>query len=155
MAGDLPEHAATLARYGRALGVTFRLTEDIRVLTGVARPVDNAAGAALCDGTFAHPSWWRCDVAPGRLPSLISRGELAADEAVALVRGSEALDVTRALTQEQAGRAADALAAPPDGPARASLSVLVEYAVTRRVPQRPDVADNADAIFNDVAPESV
>jgi geranylgeranyl reductase family protein len=143
VAGAVPEHAAALARYGRALGVAFRLTEDIRVLTGVARPVDNAAGAALCDGTLAHPVLVALRRTPGRLPSLIRRGDLTAnevDEAVALVRSSGALDVTRALAHEQADRAADALAALPDGPARASLSALVDYAVTRRVPQRPDPA---------------
>lgn len=143
VAGADPEHVGALASYGRALGVAFRLTEDIRILTGATRPVDNAAGAALRDGTLAHPVLVALQRTQGRLASLIRRGCLTADdvdEAVAIVRDSGALDVTRTLAREQARRAADALEALPEGPSRASLFALIDYAVTRQVPERPDPA---------------
>jgi geranylgeranyl pyrophosphate synthase len=143
VAGAEPEHVGALASYGRALGVAFRLTEDIRILTGAARPVDNAAGAALRDGTLAHPVLVALRRTQGRLASLISHERLTADdvdEAVGIVRDSGALDVTSALAREQADRAADALEALPEGPSRASLFALIDYAITRQVPERPDPA---------------
>ncbi|UXY32432.1 geranylgeranyl reductase family protein [Streptomyces sp. HUAS TT20] len=139
VAGADSEHVGALARYGRALGVAFRLTEDVRILTGVARPVDDAAGAALREGTLAHPVLVALQRTQGRLASLVRRGCATVDdvnEALAIVRDSGALDVTRALAREQAGRAADALEALPEGPARASLFALIDYAITRQVPER-------------------
>ncbi|MFG2295710.1 geranylgeranyl reductase family protein [Streptomyces sp. NPDC048603] len=139
-AGADPEHVGALASYGRALGVAFRLTEDVRIITGAARPTDNAAGAALSEGTLAHPVLVALQRRPGKLTSLIRRGRLTADdveEAAAIVRDSGALDVTRALAREQARRAAAALEELPEGPARASLFALVDHAVGRRVPERP------------------
>ncbi|MFE6839473.1 geranylgeranyl reductase family protein [Streptomyces sp. NPDC057705] len=143
MAGADPEHVGALASYGRALGVAFRLTEDLRMLTGATGTVDNAAGAALRDGTLAHPVLVALRRTQGNLASLMRGGCLTADQvaaAVAIVRESGALDVTRALAREQADRAADALEALPEGPARASLFALIDYAVTRQVPQRPHLA---------------
>ncbi|MEV0186567.1 geranylgeranyl reductase family protein [Streptomyces sp. NPDC050625] len=142
-AGAVPEHVGALANYGRALGVAFRLTEDIRILTGAAQPVDNAAGAALREGTLAHPVLVALRRTQGRLASLILRRRLTADdveEAVAIVRDSGALDVTRALAREQADRAGDALEALPESLSRASLFALIDYAITRQVPERPDLA---------------
>ncbi|MFJ3728354.1 geranylgeranyl reductase family protein [Streptomyces sp. NPDC090045] len=142
VAGADPEHAGALARYGRALGVAFRLTEDVRRLTGATGPGDDTAGAALRDGTLAHPVLVALRRTQGRLTSLVRGGCPTADEveeAVALVRESGALDLTRTLAREQAVRAAVALEALPEGPPRASLFALIDYAVTRRVPQRPDL----------------
>ncbi|MFD9451758.1 geranylgeranyl reductase family protein [Streptomyces sp. NPDC059985] len=140
VAGADPEHAGALARYGRALGVAFRLTEDIRMLTGATGAGDNTAGALLRDGTLAHPVLVALRRTQGRLTGLVRGGCPSADEvdeAVALVRESGALDVTRALAREQVIRAAVALEALPEGPPRASLFALIDYAVTRQVPQRP------------------
>ncbi|GDY68850.1 hypothetical protein SM007_28075 [Streptomyces avermitilis] len=134
-AGTDPEHVGALGSYGRALGVAFRLTEDVRIITGAARPTDNAVGIALSEGTLAHPVLVALRRRPGRLTSLIRRGLTADDveEAVAIVRDSGALDVTRALAREQARRAADALDGLPEGPARASLFALVDHVVGRQV----------------------
>ncbi|MGR4880569.1 geranylgeranyl reductase family protein [Streptomyces sp. LARHCF249] len=148
VAGAEPPHVSALASYGRALGVTFRLTEDIRILTGVTGvtgPVDKDAGAALREGTLAHPVLVALRRTQGRLASLIHRGCLTADdvdEAVAIVRGSGALDLTMELAREQAGRAAEALEALPQGPARASLFALTEYALTRQVSERADLGSS-------------
>ncbi|MFF5445662.1 geranylgeranyl reductase family protein [Streptomyces sp. NPDC012888] len=142
VAGVDPEHAGALARYGRALGVAFRLTEDIRALTGAGGRGDDTAGAVLRDGTLAHPVLVAMRRTQGRLTSLVRDGCSTADqvdEAVALVRESGALDLSRALAREQAVRAAVALTALPEGPPRASLFALIDYAVTRRVPPRPDL----------------
>ncbi|MDX3537843.1 geranylgeranyl reductase family protein [Streptomyces sp. MB09-01] len=144
-AGADPEHVGALGSYGRALGVAFRLTEDVRIITGAARPTDNAGGAALSEGTLAHPVLVALRRRPGRLTSLIRRGRLTADdveEALAIVRDSGALDVTRALAREQARRAADALEGLPEGPAQASLFALVDHVVGRQVPEqaRPALA---------------
>ncbi|MCP2276143.1 geranylgeranyl reductase family [Nocardia amikacinitolerans] len=141
--GADPKHAAALADYGRALGVAYRLTEDIRTLTEVTEPRDETALAGLRDGALTHSMLAALRHQPdGRLARLIRDGSSIADdidEIAAIVEESGALDVTRALAREYADRAADALAVLPEHPARASLFALTDYAVTRHVPQRPDL----------------
>lgn len=142
VAGADPDHVAAMASYGRALGVAFRLTEDLRTLTATRSP-DDVAGDELRDGALSHSVLVALQRTPqGRLAGLIRERMTAddVDEAVGIVRDSGALDVTRALAREYADRAADALAALPECPSRASLFALTDYVITRQVPERPDVA---------------
>ncbi|WP_431952100.1 geranylgeranyl reductase family protein [Nocardia lijiangensis] len=146
LAGVDREQVAALADYSRALGVAFRLTEDMRRLTRDAPPADDTATAGLRDGTLSHSIVVALRRTPeGRLANLVRRERLTDDdvaEVVGIVEESGAFDVTRALARDYADTAADALARLPECPSRASLFALTDYAVTRHVPARPDLASS-------------
>ena len=63
---------------------------------------------------------------------------------MALVLDSPAITATKDLARRYAERAVEALGGLPPGPAHTTLRALTDYAIDRRVSQRPGL----DAAFN-------
>ncbi|MFJ9026322.1 geranylgeranyl reductase family protein [Streptomyces sp. NPDC102259] len=143
LSGVDPSHVQALGRYGRNLGIAFQLTDDMLDLMGDATELGKPTGTDLREGVFSHSVLVAVRQNPkGTLARLLGRASLTAEEAaqaVALVRESGALEVTGTVARGYADRAAKALASLPEGPARTSLLALTSYAVTRKVPERPDL----------------
>ena len=126
------EHA--LDRYGLHLGVAFQAIDD--ELDFRTSGTGKDAFADLREGKMTYP----LVVALERQPALRARieGVLAGDpdlrevDAIAnAVRETGALVATRKLAEDHAGRALDALAALPTGPARDALETVVLASLER------------------------
>ncbi|HET7816278.1 MAG TPA: polyprenyl synthetase family protein [Sphingomicrobium sp.] len=132
------EAELALEAYGRHLGVAFQLVDDVLDYGASEDVMGKGVGDDLRDGKVTLPvilafargsaddrDFWR---------SAIS-GERASDEdlarAIALLRETGALADTIERARHYGRRALDALAAFPQGKAKAALSEAVEFAVAR------------------------
>jgi len=134
----VPEHRGTLAAYGRDLGMTFQITDDLLDYTQTADvtgkpsgldlrehkvtlpliaalPTLDAAGRSVVDDVFADPH-----------PS-----EDKIDQVVRLVRDAGGLEFARRKARDYADAAKGRLAALPDEPAVRILDHAVDFVVGR------------------------
>jgi geranylgeranyl pyrophosphate synthase len=124
-----------LRRYGRDLGIAFQLTDDLLDLVGDAGSLGKPTGTDLRQGVFSHAVLVAVQRRPhGPLVELLRTADLTPDEAaqaVALLRDTGAVDATAEVARRYAARAARALAALPDRPARDRLRALADHVVAR------------------------
>ncbi len=130
-------HTDALHGFGTAIGAAFQISDDI---IDIALPQCNsgkAPGTDLREGVHTLPVLYM--LADGgaegsRLRTLLGAqrpdGEWVG-EALGLLRGSEALQRSRATLGEYAKRAATQLDVLPDCPAKSALRALTEYVVAR------------------------
>jgi octaprenyl-diphosphate synthase len=127
-----------LEAYGRNLGIAFQLVDDVIDYASDAATMGKGVGDDFRDGKMTLPvilayargsdeerTFWREAISGAR----------TADEdlarAIALVRSSQALTDTIERARHYARRAIDALAAFPNGRAKAALTEAAEFAVAR------------------------
>jgi menaquinone-9 beta-reductase len=139
-----------LCAYARDLAIAYQLTDDLLDVTDDADGFGKRPGQALREGSFSHSVLVaaRRD-SNGRLSRLLRGATVTAEhatEALALVRDSGALAITRELARRHADRAAQALAVLPAGPARTSLLALTDYSITRTAPEHPDLLAALDQV---------
>ena len=127
-----------LERYGKYLGIAFQLVDDVLDYGSEQDVMGKAAGDDFRDGKVTLPvilayargsederSFWRSAMA----------GERSSDEdledAIGLLRRSEALSETLDRARQYGRRALDALAGFPSSKAKSALSEAVEFAISR------------------------
>lgn len=129
-----PEVAEAAYTYGRNLGLAFQLVDDMLDYTTSAAELGKPAGADLELGLATAPllfAWKdnrQLGVLVGRRFSADGDVQLARD----LVSRSDGLEQTRALAQEYADKAAQAVSKFPDSEAKDGLLEMCEKTMKRR-----------------------
>lgn len=129
---------ATLARYGRAVGMAFQVVDDLLDFTADETRLGKPVGSDLRSGQVTLPVLLHLERNPGAADGL-SDGDgrpnaVVAERLVAAVRADDAaLDGARAAARAHVAEALEALGALPAGPGRDGLAAVAEYAVARDV----------------------
>jgi octaprenyl-diphosphate synthase len=132
------EAELALDSYGRHLGIAFQLVDDVLDYGSEQDVMGKGVGDDFRDGKVTLPvilafargsaedrAFWRSAMAGER----VSDEDLA--QAIALLRGTGAMDDTLERARHYGRRALDALARFPGGKAKAALSDAVEFAIAR------------------------
>ena len=133
LSGLPAEQLDALYHFGRQLGLAFQVVDDILDFTGSDQQLGKPAASDLATGYLTAPALYALEERPA-LAGLIERefaepGDL--EQALALVRGCEAIPRSRALAEQFAREAGDALAwLPASEPSRA-LRALPEFVLSR------------------------
>lgn len=139
-----------LARYGRAVGLAHRLTDETRWWRG--EPTSAAAPLAvdLPRGVYglALPLAAELPDRARALRRLLVTDPLPVAQIAALVRGSDALDVLDHVADRQVSVARAALAGLPVGAAAGSLAGLADWARTRDAGPARDLRSALPAVVN-------
>jgi all-trans-nonaprenyl-diphosphate synthase len=131
---DLPlERLEALYRFGRQLGLAFQVVDDILDFTGNDLQLGKPAASDLASGYLTAPALYALRERPA-LAGLIERefsqeGDL--EQALELVRGCEAIPRSRALAEQFAREAGEALAWLPPSEPRSALRALPDYVLSR------------------------
>jgi octaprenyl-diphosphate synthase len=128
----------SLGAFGRNLGIAFQLVDDAIDYTSDAATSGKGLGDDFRDGKMTLPiilayargdgadrSFWQAAIAGER----VEEADLA--HAIALLRGTGAIDDTLQRARQYARRALDTLAPFPAGKAKSAMSEAVEFAVAR------------------------
>jgi all-trans-nonaprenyl-diphosphate synthase len=131
---DLPvERLEALYRFGRQLGLAFQVVDDILDFTGNDQQLGKPAASDLASGYLTAPALYALQERPA-LAGLIERefseeGDL--QQALDLVRGCEAIPRSRALAEQFAREAGEALAWLPPSEPRSALRALPDFVLSR------------------------
>ncbi|MGB5240174.1 MAG: solanesyl diphosphate synthase, partial [Prochlorococcaceae cyanobacterium] len=122
-----------LYRFGRQLGLAFQVVDDILDFTGSDQQLGKPAASDLATGYLTAPVLYALEERPA-LAGLIERELCEADDlaqALALVRGCEAIPRSRALAEGFAREAGDALQWLSPSDSRTALLSLPEFVLSR------------------------
>lgn len=131
---------AALAQFGRELGHTFQLVDDLLDLCGDSSQMGKGLFADLREGKATYPLILAMQRDPELRPPLEvllehEPGEQPPSEElsaiVAAIAATGALDETRAVAAQRSQAALVALAGVPEGPARSGLAGLCELLLGR------------------------
>jgi octaprenyl-diphosphate synthase len=136
---DAPETSATaLFNYGFNLGVCFQLTDDLLDFTSSTEILGKPALSDLKEGKLTLPLILAMPRANARERELITRiashksfDEIDPAEIGAVVRKYDALDETRAIARDYAGRARAALEGFAESPAKEALDIALDFVLDR------------------------
>jgi all-trans-nonaprenyl-diphosphate synthase len=128
-----PDQLEALYRFGRQLGLAFQVVDDILDFTGSDQQLGKPAASDLASGYLTAPALYALQERPA-LAGLIERefsqeGDL--QQALDLVRGCEAIPRSRALAEQFAREAGDALAWLPPSEPRSALRALPDFVLSR------------------------
>lgn len=128
-----PERLDSLYRFGRQLGLAFQVVDDILDFTGSDQQLGKPAASDLASGYLTAPALYALEERPA-LAGLIERefsqeGDL--EQALQLVRGCEAIPRSRALAEQFARDAGEALAWLPPSESRSALRALPDFVLSR------------------------
>jgi all-trans-nonaprenyl-diphosphate synthase len=130
----LPEpRLDALYRFGRQLGLAFQVVDDILDFTASDQQLGKPAASDLASGYLTAPVLYALEERPS-LAGLIERefceaGDL--DQALAMVRGCEAIGRARALAEGFAREAHEAIEWLPPSEPRSALRALPEFVLSR------------------------
>lgn len=138
MYSGLPEDdVERLGRMGDAVGMAFQIADDIIDIASTSSTSGKVPGTDLREGIATLPVLYALegdDPAEARLRELVSApisDDDEVDEALQLLRGSEAMARARDTLQRYVAQAEAELASLPTGPANDALRALVHFAVSR------------------------
>ena len=136
VAGASTEAAASLRDYGESLGMAFQVVDDILDFTGDEKEMGKPIGSDLMEGTLTLPALLVMERHPQdnpieRLFKDRNREEHLAD-AIRLVQNSDVLDESYTVARDFCDRALAALGPLPDTEARAALTDIADYVLSRR-----------------------
>ena len=122
-----------LYRFGRQLGLAFQVVDDILDFTASDQQLGKPAASDLASGYLTAPVLYALEERPA-LAGLIERefceaGDL--DQALAMVRGCEAIGRARALAEGFAREAHEAIEWLPPSEPRSALRALPEFVLSR------------------------
>ena len=126
-----------LARYGEVVGVAFQLSDDLIDVRSETGQSGKTPGTDLREGIRTLPVLLALaddDPAGARLRELVQQpltDDAEHAEALALLRGSPAVDQARGVLVEHVAEACSVAGALPDGPARRALVGLAEFVLAR------------------------
>jgi geranylgeranyl pyrophosphate synthase len=137
---DAEDDAATVQRlreYGMNLGMAFQIVDDVLDYTATEAQLGKPVGSDLRQGTVTLPALYY--LRDGRADEVV-RGLLLhdetyqdrADDAVAQVRNSDAIDRSLARARAYAAAASEQLTGLADSPYLGALHDLARYVVERR-----------------------
>lgn len=128
---------AALGAYGRAVGRSFQIADDILDCTGAEDGIGKTAGRDLREGKLTLPVLLACDADPGvraRIRAELREdgvSEAAAAEILKAVRTVGGVEAARRRAGELAAEAARALGVLPASPHREALQDLAYFSVER------------------------
>ena len=131
---DLPEvKLENLQRFGRQLGLAFQVVDDILDFTGSDQQLGKPAASDLASGYLTAPALYALEERPA-LAGLIERefsqdGDL--EQALALVRGCEAIPRARTLAEGFASEAYAAIDWLPSTDSGRALRGLPDFVLSR------------------------
>ena len=138
LAAGAPEgDVEVLARFGEVVGVAFQLSDDLIDVRSETGQSGKTPGTDLREGIRTLPVLLALadgDPAGERLRELVGRPLPDAAEhaeALALLRGSAALEQARRVLAEHVAEAQAVAGALPDGPARSALVGLADFVLAR------------------------
>lgn len=136
IAGAPEDGIAASAEYGRSIGTAFQLIDDVLDYSGNAADIGKNVGDDLREGKPTLPLIYLMQHGTPQERSLVrdciaTGDEAHFDEVLAAITGSGALDYTREQAERAARRAKASVAMLPDGPYKAALSTLADFAVDR------------------------
>ena len=136
LAGASPSLQRALAEYGRRLGTSYQLIDDVLDYRADPAARGKNLGDDLAEGKPTLPLIQALKLAQPEQQSLIraaiEKGGLAQmDPIVAAIESTGALEYTRALAQDEADQALTALQALPETPYKKGLAALARFAVER------------------------
>jgi all-trans-nonaprenyl-diphosphate synthase len=122
-----------LYRFGRQLGLAFQVVDDILDFTASDQQLGKPAASDLASGYLTAPVLYALEERPA-LAGLIERefceaGDL--DQALAMVRGCDAIARARALAESFAREAHEAIEWLPPSEPRSALRALPEFVLSR------------------------
>ncbi|MFM1798717.1 MAG: Prenyl transferase [Cyanobacteriota bacterium] len=128
-----PERLDALYRFGRQLGLAFQVVDDILDFTSNDQQLGKPAASDLAAGYLTAPALYALQERPA-LAGLIERefsqeGDL--EQALDLVRSCEAIPRSRALAEQFAREAGEALAWLPPSEPRSALRALPDFVLSR------------------------
>jgi len=132
------QNATALFNYGFNLGVCFQLIDDLLDFTSSTEILGKPALSDLKEGKLTLPLILAMPRANARERELIARiashksfESVDPTEIGSLVRKYDALDETRAIARDYAGRARAALEGFPDSAAKEALDVALDFVLDR------------------------
>ncbi len=132
-------HEKALADYGFHLGLAFQIADDLLDYTQDSTALGKLPGADLREGKLTLPVIHALAGAPAserqRMARIVSGLDFSADDFQALIgllRRYGGIDYARTMAAGHVGKAKDALALFPDSTARAILTDIAEYALSRQ-----------------------
>ncbi|GAB3224705.1 polyprenyl synthetase family protein [Glycomyces halotolerans] len=133
-AGTDPETIATAEEFGEVIGVAFQIADDIIDIASDSS--GKTPGTDLLEGVPTLPVLYALagtDPADARLRELVSGPvpEERLPEALAMLRGSGALEEAKSTLHSYQRRARRLAASLPEGPARQALVDICDYMVQR------------------------
>jgi all-trans-nonaprenyl-diphosphate synthase len=122
-----------LQQFGRQLGLAFQVVDDILDFTGNEQQLGKPAASDLASGYLTAPVLYALEERPS-LAMLIERefsqdGDL--EQALALVRDCEAIPRSRALAEDFARQAHEAITWLPPSEPRSALRALPDFVLSR------------------------
>jgi all-trans-nonaprenyl-diphosphate synthase len=126
-------HLDELYRFGRQLGLAFQVVDDILDFTGDDQQLGKPAASDLASGYLTAPALYALEERPS-LAGLIEREFCEPDDlaqALALVRGCDAIPRSRELAESFARDAHAALDWLPPSEPRSALKALPEFVLGR------------------------
>jgi heptaprenyl diphosphate synthase len=138
LAGASAAEVEALTAYGERVGVAFQLGDDLLDITTETAIAGKEPGADLRAGVQTLPVLYLLrhgGPQAARLTELLEgeRDDDAVAEAIALLRGSPALDEARRSAEAEVDRAKAALARLPKGAARLALEAVADQVFDRQV----------------------
>ena len=133
LSGCTDPQLESLYHYGRQLGLAFQVVDDILDFTGNDQQLGKPAASDLSSGYLTAPALYALEENPS-LGVLIEReftGEGDLDEALALVRQSDAIPRTRQLAERFAQDSREALSWLPESQSRTALMELPNFVLSR------------------------
>ncbi|KAK9688700.1 hypothetical protein RND81_09G004900 [Saponaria officinalis] len=119
--------------YGRNLGLSFQIVDDILDFTQSSEQLGKPAGADLIKGNLTAPVIYALERNPTLRDIIESEfsdsGSL--EEAIRIVKSSGGIEMARELAKEKASRALQNLECLPDSAFRAALEMMVLYNLER------------------------
>ena len=133
LSGCTEPQLESLYHYGRQLGLAFQVVDDILDFTGSDQQLGKPAASDLSSGYLTAPALFALEQNPS-LGVLIERefsteGDL--DEALQIVRQSDAIARTRQLAERFAQESREALSWLPESQSRTALLELPSFVLSR------------------------
>ncbi len=131
------EAARALCEYGRSVGVSFQIIDDLLDLVGDEAEVGKSLGRDLCEGELTLPLIHYLSKAPpaarDKLAAWLRSGDSSRRrEIVGLLEATGSLDYAEQIARQRIAAAREALAALPPTAARDNLDELATFVLARR-----------------------
>ena len=137
IASASPSQQRALGDYGRHLGTTYQLIDDVLDYRSNPEELGKNLGDDLAEGKPTLPLIQALKRAPDANVRAVIRGAIEngglehLEVIVAAIESTGALEYTRALAQDEADKALTALHALPESPHKQGLAALARFAVER------------------------
>jgi all-trans-nonaprenyl-diphosphate synthase len=131
---DMPEEQkVAMFEYGKHLGLAFQVVDDILDFTQTSEQLGKPQGQDLASGNLTAPAIFALQGSK-ELAALLEmefQEEGSLQRALVLVNEAGGIEKARQLAKDEGELARQALKGLPDGPAKRSLDLMVDYVLER------------------------